>query len=174
VQHHHRALVFLLQQLEPLHEGEAAGVAEQQQRGLGQALAGGADVALAHHADVALHVGAHVLGVANLLGLEHVVAALLAHGGLQRVDLRVHREQVEGPDELVQVAGNEGVDGLLARLVAVAQAVEVIGDHLLLQQHAALFDGFGSGVHACPHSLMESAKVPVCSLNTWYWLVFSA
>ena len=63
VQHHGLAAVFVADQLEPLHEREAAGVREQQDVGLRQRLAGGADLAAHHHAEVGLHVGADVLGL---------------------------------------------------------------------------------------------------------------
>ena len=112
VQHRDRAVVALAQELEPLQEREAARVREQQEVRLGELLARRPDVALQHHPDVALDVGADVLGVPGALGLGDVLARELAHPGLQRVDLRVHRERVEREHELGQVARHEGVHDL--------------------------------------------------------------
>ena len=108
VQHDRLALVLLAQQLEPLHEGEAAGVGQQQHVRVGQLLAVGADVALRHHADVGLDVGADVLGVADLLRLEHVGAALPPQPALDGVDLGQIVEEVEAHDQLVEIARHEG------------------------------------------------------------------
>ena len=172
LQHHHRAAVFLLEQLEPLHEGEAAGVAEQQQVRRRQLLAGGADVALLEHADVALDVGADILGMALLLGFLDVVAGQLAHAALESVDLGEDRQEVQRPEQLGHVAGDEGVDHLAPALAGLRQRLEVLADHLLLHHHAFFF--LYAGVHAAtPQSLIESAKVPACSLITWTWPVFS-
>ncbi len=175
VQHGHRAVVLLAQDLEPLHEGEAAGVGQQQQVRLGQPLAGRADVARFHHAHVALDVGADVLGVPELLGQGDVLARLAAHRRLQRVDLRQHGQQVEAAQQLGQIARNEGVHRFLARVARAGQAREVLGDHVLLPQLAAVFHCGGVLAHASTplHSLIESAKVPACSRITWNWPLFS-
>ena len=188
VQHHGFAVVLLAHQLEPLHEGEAAGVGEQQHVGRGQRLAGRADVALQHHAEVGLDVGADVLGVAVALGVHDHLAGLLAHAVLQRVGLGQAAREVEAHQQLVQVAGHEGRRHLRASCVRGRELVVVAVDHLLLQPHRVLFlhrrDGFfrrGGGRHhlyRCAHaalqSLIESAKVPACSRIGAIWPVFSA
>ncbi|MFO0982321.1 MAG: hypothetical protein U1E76_11390 [Planctomycetota bacterium] len=71
VQHGHRRMVALAQQLEPFHEREAARVRQQEQARIRQPLTGGSDVAGVEHAEVALHVGAHVLRMAEPLGGLH-------------------------------------------------------------------------------------------------------
>ena len=174
VQHGQRAVVLLLEELEPLEEGEAPGVGEQQQRGIGQALARRPHVALLGHAEVALDVRADVLGVPELLGGGDIAPGLLAHRVLQRVDLGQHREDVEAQQQLGQVPGHEGVGILRPLPIGPGELAVVVGEHGLLQVHAAVFPDVGDGGHAAPQSLIESAKVPACSRMTWNWPVFSA
>ena len=118
VQHDRLALVLLAQQLEPLHEGEAAGVGEQQHVGIGKFLAVGREIALGHHADVGLHVGADVLRMADLLGFQHVAAADAAQAVLNGVDLRQIVQEVEAHQQFVEIAGHEGRRHLVAGLAA--------------------------------------------------------
>ncbi len=116
VQHDRLALVLLAQQLEPLHEGEAAGVGEQQHVGIGEFLAVRREVALRHHANVRLHVGADVLGVADLLGFKHEGAAGAAQPVLDGVDLGQIVDEAEAHDQLVEIARHESRRDLLAGL----------------------------------------------------------
>ena len=170
VEHHRGALVLLPEQLEPLHEGEAPGIAEEQHIRVGERLPVGCDVPLRHHADVRLHVGADVLGVPRPLGLGDHLAGFLPHRVLDRVDLREVVRDVEAHEELVQVPRDEG-GGDLGR--STRDPVVVPGDHLLLHHLRIGLDDFRLA-HDALHSLMESAKVPDCSRIGCIWLEFSA
>src|SRR5690606_33675500 len=75
--------------------------------------------------------------------------------------------------------------GHLAVVLAGGRQLHVVlVDELLLEPHRVLFldvlrllrrdGGFGGGVHAALHSLIESAKVPACSRIGAIWPVFSA
>src|SRR5574337_618877 len=181
VQHHRGALVLIAHQLEPLHEGEAAGVGEQQHVGPGQRLAVRRQVAPGHHPQVGLDVGADVLRGPALLGLGDVVARDLLHAGLDGVDLGEVVEEVEGQQQLVQVPGDEGGGHLAAALGGAGEQVVVVRDHLLLLHHRRFLDhrggrgaGLGPGAHGVLHSLMESAKVPACSRTGCICPEFSA
>lgn len=171
MQHGDRRVVLLPQDLEPLEEREAAGVAQEQQVRLRHPIAGGPDVAALHHPEVALDVGADVLRVAELLRPGDVVRGAPAHGRLQGVDLGQDRQHVEGQEQLREIAGHEGVCDLLPALPGLRQPGVVRRQHLLLADHARLLlDGVA---HASLHSLMESAKVPACSRITWNCPPFS-
>src|SRR5690606_16684890 len=182
VEHGGLAVVLLADELEPLHEGEAAGVGEEQHVGARQRIARRPLLALQHHPEVGLHVGAHVLGVAVALGVEHHLPRLLAHRVLQRVRLGEASREVEAHQELVQVARHERGGDLAAFLVRAGELRVVAVDELLLEQHRILFYDVllwrglrcGGGRHAALQSLMESAKVPACSRMGAIWPVFSA
>jgi hypothetical protein len=187
MQHGGLAVVLLPDQLEPLHEGEATGVGQEQQVGTGQGLAGRADLAAQHHAQVGLDIGAHVLGMAVALGVHDHLAGFLAHAVLQRVGLGQAAGEIEAHHQLVQVARHEGGRDLLAAVVRGGEFVVVAVDHFLLQQHRVLFlrrrdrlfrglrrRHLYGGAHAALQSLIESAKVPACSRMGAIWPVFSA
>src|ERR1019366_2134271 len=170
VQHGHRALILLAQKFEPLEKREASRVGEQQQVGIGEFYAGGTYVAQLQHTDIAFHIGADILAVPLLLRFRNEVGGKLAHARLQRVDLRQDREQIEGPQQFGQIAGNKRGDDSLSLFARPSQRIVVVADELLLQDHAPLFlHGrflhivFG---HASLHSRMESEKVPACSRMT--------
>jgi hypothetical protein len=126
-------------QLEPLHEGEAAGVAQQQHVGPRHRVAGGADLAAHHHAEVGLDVGADVLALAVALGVHDELAALLAHAVLQRIGLGQAAREVEAHQQLVQVARHEGGRDLAVVGARGGQLHVVLVDQLLLQPHRVLF-----------------------------------
>src|SRR5512135_3475449 len=105
-------------------------------------------------------------------GLHDVITRELPHARLECVDLGQHRECVERTNQLHQVPGNECVDDGLAGLRCLLETREMVRDHLLLQQHRAVLQGFSHQV--APQSLIESANVPACSRNCWNWPVFSA
>ncbi len=139
VQHHGLAAVLVADQLEPLHEGEAAGVAEQQDVGPRHRVAGGADLAAHHHAQVGLHVGADVFALAVALGVHDHLAALLAHAVLQRIGLRQAAREVEAHQQLVQVAGHEGGRHLAVVGPRRGELHVVLVDQFLLQPHRVFF-----------------------------------
>src|ERR1019366_9987457 len=125
-----------------------------------------------HHPEVALHVGADVFGMTRALRLRDVVAGLLAHARLERVDFRQHRQRTERTDQLGEIAGHEGLDHLLPGFGRLFQTREVIRDHFLLEQHRPVL--LHCGHQAAPQSLIESENVPACSRNCWNWPLFSA
>jgi hypothetical protein len=139
VQHDHLAAVLLPDQLEPLHEREAAGVGKQQHVGFGQRFPGGANVAGEHHAEVGLDVGADVLRVAVALGVQDHLAGTLAQRVLQRVGFGQAAGEIEAHQQLVQVARHEGGGDFSPAVMRDRQVVVVAVDHLLLQQHRVLF-----------------------------------
>ncbi len=172
VEHHDGAVVFLLQDLEPLHEREAARVREEQEIRRRELGAGRADVAALEHADVALDVGAHVLRVTGLLGLGDVAGRALPHAALEGVDLRQHREEIERPEQLGDVAGHERVDDLAAVPLRARELLEVLGNHPLLRLLALVFR-LGLAHHAAPQSFTPSLNAPACSRITLNWPMFS-
>src|ERR1019366_3249304 len=117
------------------------------------------------HAKIGFDVGADVLGMAALLGLQDVTAAFLAHAALDRVDLRQVADHVETHDQLVEVAGHEGGHHLASALASSGEQLVIAGDHVLLLEHRLLFDDVAHepAAHRSLHSLMESANVPACS-----------
>src|ERR1019366_4743495 len=109
-----------------------------------------------------------------------IVAGQLPHAGLQRIDFRKYRKQVEGAQQFGKVAGNEGINDLAALLRSARESAVMAGYHLLLQEHAAFLVGFtgdaragGCGSHAWLHRRMESENVPACSRMTANWPVSS-
>ena len=136
VEHHRRTVVEVLEVLEPLHEHEAAGVAQEKKIRGRERFSPGSYVPLEHHAHVALHVGAHVLAETVALGLGDVVVGELPHPALEGVDLRIDGDHVEGADELGEVPGYEGVHDLAPVLGGVGHLLEIGVEHLLLHHHA--------------------------------------
>src|ERR1019366_9434059 len=152
---------------------EASRVGEQQQVGIGEFYAGGTYVAQLQHTDIAFHICADILAVPVLLRFRNEVGGKLAHAGLQRVDLRQDRKQIEGPQQFGQIAGNKRGDDSLSLFVRPSQRIVVVAYELLLQDHALLFLHGLHGrclhsicAHASLHSRMESEKVPACSRMT--------
>src|SRR5450631_950494 len=170
VEHGHRALILLAQEFEPFEKCEASCVGEQQQVGIGEFYAGGPHVARLQHADIAFHIGADILAVPVLLRFRNVVGGKLAHAGLQCVDLRQDREQIEGAQQFGQITGNKRGDDSPSLFTRPSQRSVVVPDELLLQDHALLFlHGrclHSVDAHASLHSRMESEKVPACSRMT--------
>ena len=74
MQHDRGALVLVAQKLEPLQEGEAAGIGQQQDVRLRQPLARGADISTVDHTQIGFHIGADILGMTRPLGIQDEIA----------------------------------------------------------------------------------------------------
>ncbi len=136
-------VAVLGEMFEPLQVDVAAHVVAENQRWQRDGREGGFAVA-EKKTDVGFHIGAVVHRVAQLFSLLDKRQGALFYRQLQRIDLRIDRNQVKRLDQLHRIAADQHINGFAFALFRSAgEALEISPHHLFLQEmHLSLVAGF--------------------------------